>query len=171
MRRQDKPSHMNCKLLLVIVGASSLCRLAMAQTVTLDCGAANDPMTVRYCFDRPTAQARAHSVDLNNQIRPKVCPKSGPCMVTAEIPKVLTCRKPQGVFRFKIKPVAFNADRQAQCGARVTGQLSILLNGTVVLAPTDFEDVASCYKGDDASSISSITVKPDGGKPILTRTR
>ncbi|CAM4085178.1 hypothetical protein [Paracidovorax anthurii] len=146
-----------------------LSKTAFAQAVTLDCGATNENMTVRYFTDRESKQARAHAVDLWSLLRPKQCPDNGPCYVTALLSRKLSCHKAHGVFTYHLKPVVFNANLQGQCGARITGEVTIFFNGKKILPATEFENPASCFNGTEEPEISAITIRPDGSQPVIQR--
>lgn len=142
---------------------------ALAQVAVLDCGSDGaKPMVVRYFDDAGPEHVRGQSVVFRSLVRPQSCAGAEPCEATAKLRKELSCRKPQGVFVFRFKPVPFNPTLQGMCAGNVTGELAVLHNSRQVLPPTMFEDTTACFDTRaESRRIRSITLDPAGGKPAI----
>ena len=106
------------------------CSNGIAQTATVDCGAGAEPIVVRYFQEDTKKQtAKGMRIDFWRLLKHERCPDNGPCYVTGELSKRVTCIRSGDNYQFVFKPVPFNANLQGQCGARITGEVLARKNG------------------------------------------
>ena len=156
--------------LAIVLGFCSLTS-AIAQQVSVSCDRQTSKLTILYEVEgkKPAeAGVRFHTfINFDSLISPKVCPRSGPCMIKSVGSKTLSCKMEDATFRMVFTALPSNVNLQGMCGAATTGEIEIFKNGKPFMERTEFEP-GICYHPEE-EYLRLVRISPNTATAELVR--